>query len=100
MKKLSLNVEELSVQSFETQDAPVQRGTVQGRGLTDSPDECETDLVSCGGSCWNTNCGEWTCHIGCTQGATCGNTCGCGTVRITCEFTSPNPEGTCCGQTC
>jgi len=94
VKKLSLKLDTLSVQSFDTLPAPTGRGTVQGR-------DSETDLVSCGGSCYHTNCGEWTC-LGCpTNGQnTCANTCRCQTIDITCEFTSPNPVGTCCGAEC
>ena len=48
MKKLRLNVEELSVQSFATDEADDQQGTVQGREEAVAPSRflsrcCQTD---------------------------------------------------------
>jgi hypothetical protein len=95
-----LNLDELSVDSFETNAQPAGRGTVQAHEWTD-PFQCtESNLVSCGGSCGFTNCDEHTCARGCTADVSCGGTCNCPTFDFTCEYTSPNPEGTCCGQTC
>jgi hypothetical protein len=94
MKKLSLKLDTLSVQSFETLPTPSGRGTVQARGS-------ETDLLSCGGSCGYTNCEDWTC-LGCpTNGQnTCANSCNCQTQDITCQASGFNPVGTCCGAEC
>ncbi|MFL5542492.1 MAG: hypothetical protein ACJ8J0_26130 [Longimicrobiaceae bacterium] len=51
MKKLALNVEELSVQSFVTDNADERKGTVQGQDAAD-PSRllsrcCQTDLSRC-----------------------------------------------------
>jgi hypothetical protein len=95
-----LNLDQLSVESFETNTQPAARGTVRGNEWTE-PFECgESDLVSCGGSCGYTNCGDHTCAHGCTGDASCGNSCNCPTRPITCQYTSPDPIGTCCGATC
>jgi hypothetical protein len=96
-----LNLEQLEVESFETSGQAMSRGTVQAHEWTE-PIDCgpDSNLVSCGGSCGITNCGERTCRQGCTDGGTCGNSCNCPTWEMTCEYTAPNPEGTCCGLTC
>jgi hypothetical protein len=43
MKKLTLNLDELAVESFDTQAVGAERGTVRGHE--------DTDAVSCFGSC-------------------------------------------------
>jgi hypothetical protein len=97
MRKLALDLDGLAVQSFETQGSTRSRGTVRGNEWTE-PTSCwiDTDVVSCGGSCDYTWC-DATC-AGC--GGTGGNSCRCVTQAITCEQTSPNPVGTCCGAEC
>lgn len=99
MKKMSLKVEDLAVESFDTSAGQPPRGTVVAH-------DSETDLLSCT-SCGNTYCGqscEWcsgyntcanwnTCAAGCTGGG------GCGTWD-TCEPTAPDPVGTCCQFQC
>ena len=99
MKKLALNLDGLAVQSFETQSTARPRGTVHGAEWTE-PTSCwiDTDVVSCGGSCDHTYCNETCAGGGC--GGSGYNSCRCVTQAITCEATSPNPEGTCCGSTC
>lgn len=92
MRKLSLNLDSLAVQSFETtpEDAGA-RGTVLGRGhavpvhRTDTyPNGCpsplcvDTPLASCDGSCVDT-CYD-SCNGSCAScvyscGASCGGTC-------------------------
>lgn len=95
-----LNLDQLSVESFETNAQPAGRGTVRGNEWTE-PFECgESDLVSCGGSCGHTNCNDHTCAYNCTQQVSCNGTCNCGTREISCQYTAPDPMGTCCGQTC
>jgi hypothetical protein len=79
MRKLTLELESLEVESFETADAAGGRGTVAGHQLTTRtcftwcPDftcpECaypDTDQWTCAGTCNNT-CPD-----------TCWETCGCG----------------------
>lgn len=92
MKKMSLRVEELAVESFETSGKLAQRGTVAAH-------ESETDLVSCT-SCGQTYCGN-SCDY-CSGWNTC-NGCtgtGCPTYDPTCEQTAPDPVGTCCRLQC
>jgi hypothetical protein len=79
MNKLKLNLDELSVESFDTTRSEKNRGTVFGEQCT----------------CW-TACGQNTCP-GCP---TCDNTCA-GTCAFTCDDASC--AGTCdasCNGTC
>jgi hypothetical protein len=74
--KLKLNLDDLSVDSFDTAGAQKQKGTVFGEQCT----------------CW-TQCGQNTCP-GCpTCDATCNATCGGATCAGSCY-------GTCGGDTC
>lgn len=72
MKKLALNIDDLSVESFSSApDALSLRGTVRGRGGTCAV----TCNYSCGGTCAGT-CNEFTCENSCSCWATCaGYTC-------------------------
>lgn len=72
MKKLSLSLEALCVESFETVDAPRGRGTVAALGTDDTlkPD-CD---VSGEDSCMETYCGDYTCHT-CGAASFCGPSC-------------------------
>lgn len=80
MRKLRLNPEELSVESFGTGPEPVQRGTVHGH-LTP---RCNTD-VSCGGTC----------------GALCQPTYYCVPTEETCDdMCIPATGSTSCDQPC
>jgi hypothetical protein len=75
MRKLQLNVEDLAVTSFETQEeAEARKGTVQAHGHAPVP---ETQAQSCA----NTYCGEYSC--GCVDlswrtlcGINCSDYCG------------------------
>lgn len=103
MRKLSLKLDELAVESFETASAGAPRGTVEGQQFTAYG--CVTDeYQSCGGSCqWVGTCGENTCEGTCAASChgTCagqGNTCD-GTCGNTCDFTCDIP-GTCYGAAC
>lgn len=93
MKKLSLKLEELSVESFDTASTrPDRRGTVQARVGTIAPDyTCNVScLGTCALTCWNTcpNSCQGTCYITCAQSCvgtcenTCGQTCTCGAYCI------------------
>jgi hypothetical protein len=64
MKKLSLKLEELSVESFRTEQTEERRGTVPAHcGLATDMfmDTCDE---SCEGTCWSCKqtCGQWTCN--------------------------------------
>ena len=90
MKKLSLSVESLVVESFDTMVQPMPgRGTVRGRDSETEPQEPDTiastctcpqnTLASCGAaSCGAASC-QWSCDPGCTAvtcgEATCNQTC-------------------------
>lgn len=86
MRKLTLSLETLQVESFQADPAVPARGTVLGQSVTQYADE------SCFQSC-NGGCTDWgSCYGGCGSGATCGatcyyNTCGC----------PPNTDYTACG---
>jgi hypothetical protein len=71
MKKLSLRIEELDVESFETHLEPQERGTVQAKE-TPYPWICTAD-VSCEYGC-NTR-QDGTCPTANTCDNTCDNTC-------------------------
>lgn len=89
MKKLTLQVDDLRVESFETVRTEAPRGTVRGNAPTWYCSEqidctydygCETENVSCGGSC-NGSCVD-------TCGASCNGTCAAscyGTCEATCN---------------
>lgn len=71
MKKVKLQLEDIRVDSFQTSTEQSEKGTVFGEQCT----------------CW-TNC---TCP-GCY---TCDGSC-----NGTCEYSAPDPVGTCCGAQC
>jgi hypothetical protein len=100
MKKLKLELDELQVESFQTERGMVQRGTVKGNApptsfCTEYIDctwdfGCETQLASCEGTC-NTCAGgscEGTCGGSCygTCDASC-NTCGYSCYESDCACT-------------
>jgi hypothetical protein len=77
MRKLKLEIEELEVTSFETQDADREGGTVEGHGNIplDTNRTCAAVLDTC-------NPNQYTCLISCAAGE-------CG----------PTPNGACGGTT-
>ena len=80
MKKLSLNVEDLAIETFETAAAAREEGTVEGYAATNGNKyTCDPAVGTCFG---------YTCYESCeTICGTCGDTC--------------DPVvGTCFGYTC
>ncbi|MBB4637878.1 hypothetical protein [Longimicrobium terrae] len=83
MKKLTLQLDDLRIESFSTTGAPRERGTVVGEEQCTCPTACScpgcpTCDASCNGTCGGTcdascygTCGD-TC-AGCTWDASCGN---------------------------
>ena len=87
MKKLALNVEALSVESFDTgADAP-RRGTVDAYVTTGNQIicECTYDVGSC----------DYTCPDTCAN--SCGGGCGGGTALCTNEETCATGRQIICG---
>ncbi|HEU0012348.1 MAG TPA: hypothetical protein VFQ45_01620 [Longimicrobium sp.] len=96
MKKMRLDLDTLSVESFDTVETPAERGTVHGHippdtyarycsdGTTcvDSCFEC-TDYASCLGTCNATECGTCATNCGTCYDASCGYTY-CGTCDPYC----------------
>lgn len=90
MRKLTLDLNSVEVESFDTGAAPRRVGTVEGHQRITwtcppptSPDTC---AASCGcgvDTAWNT-CGA----CGPTYGSTCPDA-GCGSYEITCMITGP-----------
>ena len=87
MEKLKLEVEALSVESFDPEPTAAARGTAFAHDSGYTPDEpcyasfdyvIDTCLPSCGATC----AGQNTCWDTC--GASCGGTCG-----LPCRATSP-----------
>jgi hypothetical protein len=87
--KLKLNVEHLTVDSFETAASQAGRGTVFGKGVTTIPTALrdETCWESCNGGCdtgpqvsycasCDQTCDGWTCNNGPWSDCTCGYICG------------------------
>ncbi|HYH78546.1 MAG TPA: hypothetical protein VEX86_02085 [Longimicrobium sp.] len=96
MRKLKLEVDALAVESFETAPGTAGTGTVRGQALAPGPDNPESRIWSCNGSCvtctdCNTciscqvTCFDATC-ISCQTCATCGESCG----RTLCHATFPD----------
>lgn len=103
MKKISLNLESLRVESFETTSrAADERGTVRGNALSETTcqqvicdcqtngyecdtNDCETAAATCGDSC-TFHCSQ-TCPVN-TCAYSCEGTCGCPTwaPNETCGF--------------
>ena len=73
MKKLSLQLDDLTVESFHVQDAPRERGTVMGHDTVRCTNTCDTlNNYTCDGqaTCGGQTCGNlYTC-----QGDGCGGT--------------------------
>lgn len=69
MKKLTLTLDDLHVDSFQTSDARQEKGTVVGEQECTCPSNCTcpgcpTCDVSCPDTCWETcgsTCGQYTC---------------------------------------
>jgi hypothetical protein len=83
--KLKLNLEDLTVDSFDTTRPPPKKGTVFGEQCTCYTNctcpGCPTCYASCNGTCAGTcentcanTCDDATC-VGCGSGDTCGWTC-------------------------
>ncbi|HEX6371608.1 MAG TPA: hypothetical protein VF006_21995 [Longimicrobium sp.] len=100
--KLSLNLDHLAVESFDTSTAPAKRGTVFGEQCT-----CYTQCTcpgcptcanyntcdaTCGATCANT-CDDYTCA------ASCNGTCGAATCAYSCNYTDCGCEPPTCLQT-
>lgn len=87
MAKLTLNVDDLAVESFDTATTRREHGTVQGMQA-----DADTGACSHVGSCWwGTGCatGCGTCVNTCK--ATCGTTCPA-TCEVSCPCTNGGPE--------
>jgi len=93
MKKLTLDFEQLAVESFDvTADVARARGTVRGQATEPA-------------SCWATDCNQNTCAASCrtcpetcwdTCGGTCGHSC-LGSCDVTCGGCLSENELTCFG---
>ena len=90
MRKLSLSLDALEVQSFATADGAPGRGTVRAE---EQPCTCPTACTcpgcptcdeTCPETCWNT-CDDVTCGSCFSCNDTCGKTCQ--TMRCPCAFT-------------
>lgn len=81
MQKLTLNLDELYVESFETSRGLLERGTVRGASESTANQiicTCDSDNGTCDASCQG-GCGTQSC------GGTCGGaTCGFCTQDLTC----------------
>ncbi len=107
MKKLKLNLDDLKVESFETEPRQSKIGTVLGNlmeGDTQPPENC----VGGGGGGVGTNTwcfGEacqtkdyiYTCQVSCPNPETCANTCRtCQTnCMVSCRCTDPAYDTAC-----
>ena len=83
MKKLTLDLDRLTVDSFETDEGLSLRGTVRGHATIDPrcSGQCDTvDDATCDpdDGCTNTKLGNYTCPASCMPNCTDGCTIGCG----------------------
>jgi hypothetical protein len=88
MKKMKLQIEELSVDSFSTAgtDGPL-RGTVRGNNTGDPG--CVAYATHEYPSCYHTDCGQRTCNWEQCYGTGTGG----GTANTLCgQYTCPNPD--------
>ncbi|MGD8778122.1 MAG: pinensin family lanthipeptide [Ignavibacteria bacterium] len=100
MKKLKLNLEDLKVESFSTEDIDKRQGTVVGN-LTGTNAACESCAgfetcdactgFSCPNTCYEDTCEGYSCYYtNCGTPsecvATCGETCYDNTCKKTCGF--------------
>ena len=101
MKKLSLKLEDLSVESFDTSVAEAPRGTVVGAGFSDTTcNQIICDCVTNGREC--DSAGDTVCDLTCADCGSadiiCSNTCPANTCASSCEGTCGCP--TWGGETC
>jgi hypothetical protein len=82
MGKLRMNLDQLTVESFDTSAPAGRRGTVFGEEQCTCPTACET-ACTCPGcnTCDHTACNQESCN------GTCGTTCGYGSGCYTCGAT-------------
>jgi hypothetical protein len=85
MKKLTLTLDDLRVDSFHTSDGRQEKGTVFGEECT-----CQTNCTCPGCPTCDRTCPN-TCNVSCpdTCYETCGNTCG----QYTCAYQLDPPFG-------
>jgi hypothetical protein len=90
--KLSLNLDDLTVDTFDTTVTQKAKGTVFGEQCTCYTNctcpGCPTCYQSCNGTCGDTCAG--TCYNTCDD-YTCGNTCNCGAYSDVCNSNQPCP---------
>jgi hypothetical protein len=95
--KLKLNLDELTVDSFDTTRPAEKQGTVFGEQCTCYTNctcpGCPTCYASCNGTCGGT-CGEHTCQ------ASCNGTCGAATCGYSCNYTACCEPQTCLDTAC
>ena len=90
MKKLRIEPDQLQVESFATEEAPAERGTVGGRGLETGPGDCPPTAdfyCTVGAGCTEAyyTCGGWNCET--WEAAHCQHQSGAG--QQTCSICDP-----------
>ena len=94
-RKLKLNLEQLSVDTFHTSSARAEKGTVFGEQCTCYTNctcpGCPTCYATCAGNTCAGTCGPNTCAASCN--GTCGDSCDCGFE--TCLNTACGPSPCC-----
>ncbi|HEY0020068.1 MAG TPA: pinensin family lanthipeptide [Longimicrobium sp.] len=86
MKKLALNLDQLTVDSFETSARAAEKGTVVGEQQCTCPTACET-ACTCPGcpTCVQTDCGQASCNGTCAGYDTC-HPCNTAAGNYTCDY--------------
>jgi hypothetical protein len=97
MAKLKLNLDQLTVDSFDTADAAAEKGTVFGEQCTCYTNctcpGCPSCVATCDASCNGTCAGQHTCDYTCDH--TCAYGCGwTGPDGHTCDY-SASPHACC-----
>ena len=102
MNKLKLNLDQLTVESFNTDASEVaRRGTVRAHSElcipTYGPITCGDSCDTCDNTCYD-SCGA-SCG-GCSGGYACGGTCGSSCVNPTCNTCLTNCQQESCVEFC
>jgi len=100
MKKMTLDLDSLSVESFDTAAGLAGRGTVRGLDSWTEPQEPDTIAATCGcppAGTGQTACGQATCDATCfcaSNQATCGEYSCWRTCQNTCDVCGPQEPQT------
>jgi hypothetical protein len=74
MKKIKLELDRLTVESFETSEHDGEKGTVHGHGISNA--RCNSDISCLADTCYFLSCFDTQCYCNVeTYAETCGTAC-------------------------